>query len=152
MEQDTQHYPRTIEQLRIRHGIDELLFAVESLLGHAAQSSESDDTLHIFTSTPKFTQAVWKGDTVEEYHRTMLGISVFEDGLIVGLHPKEASEPRRHISVGINYANYSEYRPLRPGILETHLQNEQVTLFSQHFDNITAQLGIAHVISARKQA
>lgn len=143
-----QHLSRTLEQLRHRHEADSLFSAIERLLIYAEQPTE---TLHLFNNSPNLTQAVWKGEqTSSIYHRDTLSLSIFKDGLIVGIHPVETSQPRRHVVVGLDYANYSEYAVTRTGSYDHALDTEHLERFSEHFELMTARLGLANIASMRK--
>lgn len=147
-----QHFPQTLEQLRRCHEIDGLFHAVQNLLVHAAHP-QPPETLHLFSTSPSLTQAIWKGEqTASAHHRDTLGLSLFKDGLILGIHPSDPTQLRRNVAIGLEYANYSEYAVTRTGSYDHILDAEHLAQFSEHFESITARLGLANIASQQKTA
>lgn len=148
-----QSFPRKFELLRQNQQTqpyDELFSAAEKLLLYASQQDSSPwSQLKLFSDTPKITQAVWEADG-NKYHHDSLGITVFHDGLLVGIHAKDPVEPRRHAAIGYHYANYSEHVATRPNIYERQLDDEHLALFTYHFEEMVARLGLEGVIKGHK--
>lgn len=142
-----QSFTRKLESLRHQQPTreyDELLFTTEQLVTLTAEQS------HTFSDTPRASQMIWVGDdTGSQFHRDTLGVNVLQDGLIIGVHTQDPSEPHRNIVIGVNYANYGEWSATRPSIYEHKLDAEHLTLFSHHFHAMIARLGLSRIIEAR---
>lgn len=148
-------FSQTFESLRHQQNqlYSELLFTAENLLLYASswQNDEQQQHLHLFTDTPQLTQAVWRNDSDSQHHHTTVGITVFEDGLIIGVRGEEPSKPQQHVTVGPHYANYSETGTTRPGIYERPLDSEHLMLFSDSFASTTARLGLTGLVKSERE-